>query len=1051
MKALSNRYLGHARVAGFLVLLATCLDSEARTQGKVVKPPRGAPAPQTRTLTLPPAFAAKVAASGRVHRGLAAGKVVASSIPWTVVRESTHQTPIFMESNQPQGAAAKPAAVAAELQVLQFITENAALFRLGDPSSELVHRATTKDRTGRVHVQLEQRYQGVPVWGASIVGHWTAGKGLYAINGRYQPSPDYITEVEPSITREAAIDLALGDLKLHRSIRPLSPRMQELLDYGGPEAELYLWNPQLEEPVRLTWVVEIRPNLHERWRYFVDAHSGEVLERYQASPSDGPAVGNGVDLHGNEVDLHTVEKDGRFYLVDASREGFDPETWDGALITLDAGNTDLEDISWITSPGNVFTDSVAVSAHDNMARVYDYFLENHGRAGIVGDGTTILSVVHVTEDGEPMDNSFWNGWVLAFGDGGDAPDPKALDIAAHEWTHGIIEHTVNLEYRFQSGALNESFSDIFGAMVDGEDWLIGEDEVADGAWRDLQNPHNYGQPAHMDEYLDLDLEVDNGGVHRNSGIPNRAAYLVAEAIGREKTAQIYFHILDAFYLTPRSQFYDCRFVAERAAGDLFGDGSPEVAAVSAAYDAVGIIPWEPETPSLAKDPIDPGEQWVATVADELDGDNSLWLVKPTSDSREGSDGWEYRFQLTTTQVFAETGRPVTAPVNGDFLMFVDSDNNLRAINPDGSNEEVISADGDWHSVALSPDGSRMVGTTTYDEPVIWYSDFDSENWHQIALYQPTTQDGIHQDIARYADVLQWDATGTFVIYDVFNSLPGPEGETIDFWTVNMLEPTSATIVPVFPPQPEGVQISSPSLSSAIMPDGTIDECRLLYERVDKSNNLTEVTLKDFCTGKERVLFTLEPWGFNFPAFINGDREVVFDWITFEDDVAFEEDVHTLYLWRQPLMDDGLSSLGQPLLFVPNAKSAMSLRLATDVRSEIMRRRNTAVEEQAGATQPAAFRLAQNYPNPFNAGTQISYSVPTAGPVVLDIFNIHGQRVAALDQGLRAAGRHTVFWTGFDAGAQPLASGVYFYRLRLPGETQEGGEVERQTRKMLLLR
>ena len=979
--------------------------------------------------------------------------MVASSAPWTVVRESTHQTPIFIELNQPQPAAKRAAAVTPGAEVLQFITENAALFRLRDPLSELVHRATTKDRTGREHVQLEQRYQGVPVWGSSIVGHWSAEQGLYAINGRYQPSPDYITDVEPSITREVAIDLALGDMKLHRSIQTLTPRMQELLNYRGPEAELYLWSARLEEPVRLTWVVEIRPNLHERWRYFVDAHTGKVLDRYQASPSDGPAIGSGVDLHGNTVDLHTYEEDGEFHLVDGSREGFDPETWDGALNTFDSHFMDIEaDWFYVTSPDNVFTNPVAVSAHDNMARTYDYFLEDHGRAGIVGDGSTVISLVHITQDGEPMDNAFWSNPIMAYGDGGDwfSPFAGALDVAAHEMTHGIIEHTVGLEYRFQSGALNESFADLFGVMVDDDDWLMGEDIVdkaiyPSGAMRNLRDPHNgdepdgYGwQPAHMDEYVELDLEDDNGGVHINSGIPNRAAYLVAEDLGREKTAQIYYYILEARYLAQRGQFIDCRLAAERAARDLFGDGSPEVAAVSSAYDAVGIAVEEAPEPPPVDVAADPGEQWVATVAAELDGDNSLWLVKPTSNPLEGRDGWEYIFQLTTTQVFAGTGRAITAPVNGDFLMFVDSDNNLRWINADGSGEEVINADGDWHSIALSPDGLRLVATTTYDEPVIHYFDFDSEDtYHQIELYQPTTQEGIHQDIVRYADVLQWDATGTYVIYDAFNSLPGLAGVTIDFWTVNALDLASATIWPIFASQPKGVQITNPSLSSAIRPDGTIDDCRLLYERVDQPNERTEIRVIDFCTGEEGVLLTFEKPFFLFPGFMNGDRETAFElWVE-------EDGVDTAHLLRQPLTEDGFSSQGDPLLFVPYSQSALSLILASPAIVG-----PTAVEEQAGTPQPAAFSLAQNYPNPFNAGTLISYSVPSASRGILDIFNIHGQRVAAVDQGLRAAGTHTVSWTGLDAEGRPLASGVYFYLLRVPGEARE---VEPQSRKMLLLR
>ena len=383
--------------------------------------------------------------------------------------------------------------------------------------------------------------------------------------------------------------------------------------------------------MRLTWSVEIRPNLHERWLYFVDAHTGQVLDRYQASPSDGPVVGSGMDLHGNTVDLHTFEDDGWFYLIDGSRaletfEDLYDLFWSGeALQTLDAFQTDTDSLEWIFSADNTFADPVAVSAHANMGTVYEYFLRKHGRRGIVGDGSGITSVVHVTYYGEPMDNAYWNSFFIAYGDGAEAFSPLAgaLDIAAHEMTHGIIEHTVGLEYRFQSGALNESFADIFGAMVDDDDWLIGEDIVnkdffPTGAMRDLENPHNgddWGwQPAHMDEFVELDLDVDNGGVHVNSGIPNRAAYLVAEAIGREKTARIYYHILEARYLTPRSQFVDCRLAAERTARDLFGDGSTEVEAVLSAYDAVGITVEEPETPSFVGTPVDPGTHWVATLA-----------------------------------------------------------------------------------------------------------------------------------------------------------------------------------------------------------------------------------------------------------------------------------------------------------------------------------------------------------------------------------------------------------------------------------------------------
>ena len=196
-----------------------------------------------------------------------------------------------------------------------------------------------------------------------------------------------------------------------------------------------------------------------------------------------------------------MEHDGLFYLINGSREGFDPEHFDlndpkGALLTFDARYTDIEELAPITSPDNTFADSVAVSAHANMERVFDYFLENHDRRGIADDGSEMISVVHVTEDGKSMENAYWNGVFIAYGDGGETFGPlaSALDVAAHEMTHGIIERTVNLEYRFQSGALNESFADIFAAMVDDDDWSMGED-IADKGQRNLRDPHNGEEPG----------------------------------------------------------------------------------------------------------------------------------------------------------------------------------------------------------------------------------------------------------------------------------------------------------------------------------------------------------------------------------------------------------------------------------------------------------------------------------------------------------------------------------------------------------------------------
>ncbi|MBT7552416.1 MAG: T9SS type A sorting domain-containing protein [Gemmatimonadetes bacterium] len=1049
-------------VAAISLTLLFALPTLAGPRGKAVKPVRTAPQSSTRSLHMP-THQPLQAGAGLLRSQLTARKRQTNSSGWKVRRDKLQQTPIFIEFDRPVVAAGKNAAtLTAEVTLINFVAEHRAIFGLVDPQAELRHTVTRVDAAGRRHVKLATYYNGVPIWGAQMVGHLDDSGGLYAINGRYRSTPDYIDEFKPKIPREVAIDRARVDLASRQPIKALSFRSRQLLKYYAPSAELCLWSPKPEAPLRLTWIVEIRPNIYERWRYFYDATDGQLTERYQASPSDGPALGNGINLAGETVNLHTLEDDGLFYLIDGTRKYFDQQNFNlddpiGALWTIDAQSTDVEVIEHVTSTDNNFTDPVSVSAHENMARIYEYFLTKHGREGISNDATATISIVHVTEDGESMENAYWNGVFMAYGDGGEyiSPLAESLDIAAHEMTHGIIERTVNLEYRNQSGALNESFADIFGVLIDDGDWLVGEDVVnkdyfPSGALRDVQNPHNgatqggwYWQPAHMDEFQEMDESEDNGGVHVNSGIPNRAAYLIAEEIGREKMAKIYYHILDAAYLTPRSQFIDCRLAAERAAADLFGDESAEVQAVQTAFDAVGIgsapLDSEPVTnegdslpPENAGRPQDSGEHWVATTAAELDGDNSLWMVKPTW---EFSADWEDITQLTPTQVFAATGNAITAPLNGDFLFFVDAENNLRYISTDGTEEEVINADGDWSSIALSPDGTRLAATTIYADSTIYYFDLeDSNNNRAIQLFHSTTQENIAQSITRYADALQWDATGSYIVYDAFNSLPTPSGQTIDFWTVNLLDPINDVIWPLFPPQPEGVHIGNSSLSTTILADGSINDCRLLYERLDEKNAVTEIRMLDLCTGEAALLHSTDKDAFTFPNFCNGAREIVFEeW--FDDD-----GVDTANLWRLQLSSDRLNPLGQPLLFVPNSQSPKSLILAGEAQQP------TAVAEET--ERPSAFSLSQNYPNPFNAETTISYQLQVPHHVYVDIFNVNGQRVTTLDQGLQFAGSHAVSWSGINSSGKPVATGLYFYQLRMP-TTAATTQTDRH--KMLLLR
>lgn len=166
-------------------------------------------------------------------------------------------------------------------------------------------------------------------------------------------------------------------------------------------------------------------------------------------------------------------------------------------------------------------------------------------------------------------------------------------------THGVVEYEANLAYQNQSGALNESFADVFGTLIEYEyqkdkaDWLCGEDvwtpNVQGDALRSLSDPTRFDQPDHMNNYKNLPNteQGDWGGVHINSGIPNKAAYLVAQKIGTDKTGEIYYRALTS-YLTSSATFKDARMALIQSAEDIYGVRSSEYNAVVSAFDAVGI-------------------------------------------------------------------------------------------------------------------------------------------------------------------------------------------------------------------------------------------------------------------------------------------------------------------------------------------------------------------------------------------------------------------------------------------------------------------------------
>ncbi|MEU3981190.1 M4 family metallopeptidase [Streptomyces sp. NPDC026672] len=255
-------------------------------------------------------------------------------------------------------------------------------------------------------------------------------------------------------------------------------------------------------------------------------------------------------------------------------------------------------------------DATVNRAYAGLGATFELYLKAYGRDSIDGDGLPLDATVHY---GENYDNAFWNGEQMVFGDGDgeiflDFTIP--VDVIGHELTHGVTQYTANLTYFGQSGALNESLSDVFGSLIKqyslgqtatDADWLIGAGllapRVTGTALRSMKAPGTAydddvlgkdPQPATMDDYVHTGR--DNGGVHINSGIPNHAFYLAATALGGnawERAGQIWYDVLTGGGLETRANFADFAKLTVAAARARYQEGE-ELEAVLKAWQRVGV-------------------------------------------------------------------------------------------------------------------------------------------------------------------------------------------------------------------------------------------------------------------------------------------------------------------------------------------------------------------------------------------------------------------------------------------------------------------------------
>ncbi|CAN5616923.1 M4 family metallopeptidase [soil metagenome] len=486
---------------------------------------------------------------------------------------------------------------------LDILRDSAAQRPIGIVDEFIVEKVEIDD-LNMAHTRVQQIVSNVPVWEGEAIVHLTADGELSAITDDLKEGISVSTQ--PNFSAKETVEIA--------------ERMYKDSEFLTEEPTVDLWIYRGKNRDHLAYRVQMRREDGSADTampvIFVDAQTGEKVFEY-----DNLQTASGASLYSGTVNITTDIVGSTYYMEDTTRKMGTFNFNNGT--TSAARYTDTNDV-WDST-----AQKAGVDAHYGAAVTYDYYKNVHGRNGIDGnsgpgsvtsaDGTTSLvsSRVHYSTN---YNNAYWNGTAMTYGDGdGTTFTPLVtLDICGHEMTHGVTERTANLTYSNESGALNESMSDVFGAMVElrarggtitADTWKIGEQaytpSTAGDALRYMDNPHaksggGYTADDDPDHYSERYTGTsDNGGVHINSGIGNKSFYLAAvggthhlsgvtvTGIGTTDAAKIWYRGLTV-YMTSGTNFSGARTAMLNAATDLFGASSTQYKTIATTWCAVGV-------------------------------------------------------------------------------------------------------------------------------------------------------------------------------------------------------------------------------------------------------------------------------------------------------------------------------------------------------------------------------------------------------------------------------------------------------------------------------
>jgi Zn-dependent metalloprotease len=393
---------------------------------------------------------------------------------------------------------------------IAYVTEHYGAFGM---KSQKINFATgkTKYASNRAFVHIKQTYNGVRVYAGTVIVQIDSSGGIHSVHADIMRDPRLLdsgqVSTTPTITADAASQAAL---------QWIQAEYPGLSFTANNKSQLFVYDPSIvgeTGPTRLVWKLSVASTpVSKAETVLVDAHSGQIVFHYTM--------------------IHEAKNREIF---DAGNSSSDPGTLVRAEGSSQSGLADAD------------------NAYDFFGDTYDFYFNTHGRDSIDDNGLTMSSTVRFCDAffGCPMQNAFWDdvGLRMYFGAGFSGAD----DVVGHELTHGVTQFESNLIYNRESGAINESFSDMWGEWIDltntgGTDnasvrWRLGEDVPGFGAIRDMKDPTLFGHPDRLGSPLYFTLADDNFGVHENSGIGNKLCYLLTDGTAGEPGGQFNGHFV----------------------------------------------------------------------------------------------------------------------------------------------------------------------------------------------------------------------------------------------------------------------------------------------------------------------------------------------------------------------------------------------------------------------------------------------------------------------------------------------------------------------------